>query len=182
MPPAEAGDVVCPSQRAVTTARFLPILTAKACPMIIRPATLDDLPEIAQRLIRHYEGRATPEQIMKGAKWMCWAIGSRERLVLIGPNAFGVASTGMFYGCEARAQVDILCCRPSAGGSWEALSMVRKMVAWARRRGFPMMRLDSDTGIDFAPFGKRLGAEPVTVTKYEIPTEIADGRTGRSGT
>ncbi len=172
MPAAETGDVVCQGQGAVITARFLPSWTATATLMPIRPATLDDLPEIAQRLIRHYAGRATPAQIMKGAKWMCWAIGSRDRLVLIGPNAFGVASTGMFYGCEPRAQVDILCCRPNAGGSLECLRMVRKMVAWARRRGFPMMRLDSDTGIDFSPFGKRLGAEPRTVVKYEIPTRL----------
>lgn len=157
------------------TARFLPVWTVKAARMLIRPATLDDLPEIAQRLIRHYAGRATPAQIMKGAKWMIWAIGNRDRIVLIGPNAFGIAQYGMFYGCEARAQVDILCCRPSAGGALESLRIVRKMVAWARRRGAPNLRLDSDTGVDFAPFGKRLGANPVTVTKYEIPTEVYRG-------
>ena len=138
--------------------------------MVIRPATLDDLPEIARRLILHYAGRATPAQIMKGARWMIWAIGSRDRLVLIGPNAFGIAQYGMFYGCEARAQVDILCCRPSAGGSLESLRMVRKMVAWARRRGARTLRLDADTGVDFAAFGKRLGAEPVMRTVFDIPT------------
>jgi hypothetical protein len=137
--------------------------------MAIRPATLEDLPEIAQRLMQHYRGRATPATIMQGARWMAEVIANRNRLVLIGPNSFGVAQTGMFYGCERRASVDILCCRPSAGGSMEALRMVRKMVAWARRRGAPSLRLDSDTGVDFAAFGKRLGAKPVTVTKYEIP-------------
>ena len=152
------------------TYRLLEVWTATAVPMAIRPACLDDLPEIARRLILHYAGRATPAQIMKGAKWMAWAIGSRDRLVLLGPTAFGVAQTGMFYGCERRAQVDILCCRPSAGRSLESLRMVRKMVAWARRRGVSNLRLDSDTGVDFAAFGKRLGAEPVKVTKYEIPT------------
>src|SRR5437764_5421521 len=114
----------------MVTAQFLMLWTAPALRMEIRPATLDDLPEIAQRLIRHYAGRATPAQIMKGAKWMVWAINSPSRLVLIGPNAFGVAQTAMFYGCERRASVDILCSRPSVGGSLEALRMVRKMVAW----------------------------------------------------
>jgi hypothetical protein len=137
--------------------------------MDLRPATLEDLPEIAQRLLAHYRGRATPETIMRGAKWMAWAINNPDRLVLLGPNSFGVAQTGMFYGCERRASIDILCCRPNAGASLEALRMVRKMVAWARRRGAPSLRLDSDTGVDFAAFGKRLGAKPVTVTKYEIP-------------
>jgi hypothetical protein len=153
----------------VITAWFLEPWTAVAEPMAIRPATLDDLPQIAQRLLQHYAGRATKETILRGAPWMTWAIGSRERLVLIGPNSFGVAQTGMFYGCERRASVDILCCRPSAGSSLEALRMVRKMVAWARRRGAPSLRLDADNGVDFAVFGKRLGAKPVTVTKFEIP-------------
>lgn len=137
--------------------------------MLIRVATLDDLPEIAQRLIRHYAGRATRETILAGAPWMARVIASRDRLVLIGPNAFGIAQYGMFYGCEVRASVDILCCRPSAGGALESLRMVRKMVAWARRRGARTLRLDADTGVDFAPFGKRLGAIATTVPRYEIP-------------
>lgn len=152
------------------TATFLPVWTAKATRMLIRPATLDDLPEIGRRLIRHYAGRATPAQIMKGARWMIWAIGSRDRLVLIGPNAFGIAQYAMFYGCEARAQVDILCCRPSAGHSLESLRMVRKMVAWARRKGVSRLRLEADNGTDFTPLAQRLGAEVTMSTKFDIPT------------
>lgn len=137
--------------------------------MRIRPATLADLPEIAQRLIRHYAGRATPAQIMAGAPWMARVLQNRDRLVLIGPNSFGIAQVGTFYGCERRASVDILCSRPSAGGSLESLRMVRKMVAWSKRRGARTLRLDADTGVDFAPFGKRLGASSVLVPRYEIP-------------
>lgn len=138
--------------------------------MAIRPAELNDLPEIARRLIQHYAGRATPAQIMRGAKWMAWAIGSRDRLVLLGPNAFGIASIGTFYGCERKARVDILCSRPSAGRSLESLRMVRKMVAWAKRRGAPTLRLDADTGVDFGPFARRLGATAVSTIKFDIPT------------
>lgn len=153
------------------TFRLLEVWRAAATRMSLRPATLDDLPEIGQRLILHYQGRATPAQIMKGAHWMIWAINSPSRLVLIGPNAFGVAQTAMFYGCERRASVDILCCRPNAGGSLESLRMIRKMVAWARRRGAPILRLEADNGVDFSAFAKRLDAKPVLTTKYEIPTE-----------
>lgn len=143
--------------------------TAVAEPMPIRPATLGDLPEIARRLMRHYPGRATPATILRGASWMVWAINSPTRLVLLGPNSFGIAQCGIFYGCERRASVDILCCRPSAGGSLESLRMLRKMVAWARHRGARTLRLDADNGLDFGPFARRLGATAVTVTKYEIP-------------
>ncbi len=152
------------------TYRLLDVWTSPVSPMLIRPACLSDLPEIARRLIRHYAGRATPAQILKGAKWMIWAIGSRDRLVLIGPNAFGIAQYAMFYGCEARAQVDILCCRPNAGGSLESLRMLRKMVAWARRRGVSSLRLEADNGTDFSMFAKRLGARSKTAVKYDIPT------------
>lgn len=151
------------------TYRLLEVWTAAATRMLIRPACLDDLPAIARHLMRHYAGRATRETIMQGAPWMARVIQNRDRLVLIGPNAFGIAQYGMFYGCERRASVDILCSRPSAGGSLESLRMLRKMVAWARRRGARTLRLDADTGVDFAAFGKRLGATASMVPRYEIP-------------
>lgn len=152
------------------TARFLELWTAPAVQMSIRPAALTDLLEIARRMMRHYPTRATNATAIAGAKWICWAITNRDRLVLIGPNAFGIASIGTFYGCERRARVDILCSRLSAGHSLESLRMVRKMVAWARRRGVSSLRLDADTEVDFAPFARRLGARPVTTTKFEIST------------
>ncbi len=152
------------------TARFLEVWKAPAVQMAIRPAALTDLLEIARRMMLHYPTRATNATAIAGARWICWAINNRDRLVLIGPNAFGIAQYGMFYGCEARARVDILCCRPSAGGALESLRMLRKMVAWARRRGAPSLRLDADTGVNFAPFAKRLGGVAVPVTKFEIPT------------
>lgn len=170
MPTAQAGDVVCQGQGTVITYRLLEVWKAAAVQMEIRPAALTDLLEIARRMMLHYPERATSTTAIAGAKWICWAIGNRNRLVLIGPNAFGIAQYGMFYGCEARAQVDILCCRPSAGGALESLRMLRKMVAWARRRGAPSLQLSSDNGTDFAAFGKRLGAIPVTIVKHEIPT------------
>lgn len=138
--------------------------------MAIRPAALSDLLEIARRMMLHYPTRATNATAIGGAKWICWAINNRDRLVLIGPSAFGIASIGTFYGCERRARVDILCCRPSAGHSLESLRMVRKMVTWARRRGVSNLQLDADTGVDFSPFARRLGAAVVSMTKFEIPT------------
>lgn len=170
MPAVETGDVVCQGQRAVITAHFLPVWTAKAMAMRIRPAMLADLMEIARRMMLHYPTRATNATAIAGAKWICRAINSPNSLVLLSPSAFGIVSIGTYYGCERRARVDILCSRPSAGHSLESLRMVRKMIAWAKHRGFPTLRLEADTGVDFGPFARRLGAGLVMTTKFDIPT------------
>jgi hypothetical protein len=137
--------------------------------MEIRPACLADLPEIAERLLRHYPGRATRESIMAGAPWMIWAMKSPDRLVLIGPNSFGIAETGIFYGFERRASVGLLCSQAAPGSAFEVLRMLRKMIAWARRKGALELKLDADNGTDFSAFAKRLGARQTAVTKYYVP-------------
>ncbi len=148
------------------TARFLEVWKAPATQMRLRPASLDDLPEIIRRMFLFYPRRAS----MTALPWMRRLLTSPEHLALIGPNAFGIARIGMFYGCERKASVDILCSRPSVGGSLEALRIVRKLAVWAGRRGLPTLRLDADTGVDFGPFAKRLKAKPVWTVKFEIPT------------
>ena len=48
--------------------------------------------------------------------------------------------------------------------------MVRMMIAWAKEQGAQgAFKLEADTGIDFAPFAKRLGGHAVTTTRYDIP-------------
>lgn len=136
--------------------------------MQIRPAGLDDLPEITRRMFEHYNGRLTAQRVPAGLRWMRAAILNPSRLVLIGPHSFGMAQVDTFYGFERRALVDILCSRPVPGAAFESLRMLRKMVAWARRKGARELKFDADTGVDFSPFARRLGAETVTVRKHRI--------------
>lgn len=154
-------------------ARFLSEWKGRAVPMEHRPATLEDLPLIAQFLQKHYPGRATRETIMRGAKWMAWCIQSPTRAVLIGPNSFAVASYDTHYGCERKARIDIICARAAPGSSLESLRLVRKLVSWARRHGCPTLRMDADNATDFGPFAKRLGARRIETVKYEI--EVGHG-------
>jgi len=131
-------------------------------PLEIRPATLEDMPFLVALAQEAYPGRG----IERGIPWMEWAIQNPERLVLIGPGCAGVAQVSWNYGFERRARLDML-----AGKShWSTFKMVRHMLAWAKSMGATgNFRLDADTGVDFAPFAKRLGGKPVTLTRYEIP-------------
>ena len=140
--------------------------TALAARKFIRRASLDDMPFIIGMAKEKYPAR----QIEQGIPWMEWCIGSPERLVLVGPNSVGVAQVDWRYGFERRGRLDMLASRPQASAPWEAFRMVRMMLAWAKEQGAQgTFRLDADTGIDFGPFAKRLGGEPVTLTRYEIP-------------
>ena len=140
--------------------------TALAARKFIRRASLDDMPFIIGMAKEKYPAR----QIEQGIPWMEWCIGSPERLVLVGPNSVGVAQVDWRYGFERRGRLDMLASRPQASAPWEAFRMVRMMLAWAKEQGAQgTFRLYADTGIDFGPFAKRLGGEPVTLTRYEIP-------------
>lgn len=150
-------------------ARLIEPWTAIAQPMPIRQAAPEDLAEIIRRIMLHYGVRASPEKIKQSSPWMQQAIVDPNRLVLLGPNSFGMARVGTFYGSERQASVDILCCRPIASAAFESLRMLRKMIAWTRRRGAPTLRLEADRGIDFEPFARRLNAERRVSVRYEIP-------------
>jgi hypothetical protein len=139
----------------------------------IRKATSDDETFMFEIAKEKYPERA----IERGAPWVRWAMQHSERLVLVGPNSFGIAQVGWFYGMERRARLDMLCARPIPGAALEALKMVRMMVAWAAEQGATgAFRLDADTGVDFEPFARRLGGKLVTTTWYDIPLRGDHGR------
>ena len=139
----------------------------------IREATSADEPFMFAIAREKYPERA----IERGATWVRWAMKHPERLVLVGPNSFGIAQVSWFYGFERRARLDMLCARPVAGAALEALKMVRMMVVWAAAQGAEgAFKLDADTGVDFEPFARRLGGKAVTTTRYEIPLRGEHGR------
>lgn len=139
----------------------------------IRKATVDDEAFMFAIAREKYPERA----IERGAPWVRWAMKHEDRLVLVGPNSFGIAQVSWFYGFERRARLDMLCARPVSGAALEALRMVRIMVAWAAEHGAEgTFKMDADTGVDFEPFARRLGGKAVTATRYEIPLRGGHGR------
>lgn len=143
-----------------------PTCFAFGAPPAIRRATLDDIPFIRELALEKYPAR----QVEQGLSWMLWCLKNPERLVLVGQNSVGMAAMAWNYGFEPRARLDMLASRPVAGAPWEAFRMVRMMIAWAKEQGAQgAFKLEADTGIDFAPFAKRLGGYAVITTRYDIP-------------
>ena len=137
--------------------------SSPAKPMI-RQATLDDIPFIAQLGKERYPQR----DIEKDIPWARWCIQNPDRLVLVGPNSMGCCQIDWIYGHECKARLDVLAARP--GPIWEALRMLRIMLNWARQKGaVGSFILDANTGVDFEPFSQRLGGRKVTRVEYEIP-------------
>lgn len=53
--------------------------------------------------------------------------------------------------------------------------MLSQVVDWARSKGATKFRFGADTGVDFAPFARRLGARPDTPA-YVVDLERTNGR------
>ncbi|MFA5897720.1 MAG: hypothetical protein WC829_01275 [Hyphomicrobium sp.] len=134
----------------------------------IHVATDADKPFMLALAREKYPGR----NIDLGIPWVERCMANPDRLVLVGPNSFGIAQADWLYGFERRGRLDMLCARPQPGVALEALRMVRMMVGWAKSRGcLGTFKLDADTGVDFGPFARRLGGVKVTSVRYEIPLE-----------
>lgn len=131
---------------------------------MIRLATLDDVPRALAIAATAYPGRGTE----RAEPWVRWAIPHPDRLCLIGAATIGMASLTLHYGFELRARLDLLA--STDPHLYDAMRMVRAMVRWARQRGaVGVFKLDSDTGVDFGPFARRLGGRPVQHARYEVP-------------
>lgn len=112
--------------------------------------------------------------VEKSIRWVERAMDNPDRLVLVGPNSFGIAQADWIYGSERRGRLDMMCARTEAAAGLaagvEILRMVEIMVGWARTKGCAgTFKLDADTGVDFEPLAQRLGGKVVTVKRCEIP-------------
>ena len=136
-----------------------------------RPKQSGDLIHIASETDREFIMDLVREMypgkdVDRSVPWVEWCLKNLDHLVLVGDNSFGIARAEWVYGFERLGTLLILCSR---GRNLEALRMVRKMIAWAKTRGCLEFRLDANTGVDFAAFGKRLKAKRETILRYNIP-------------
>lgn len=137
-------------------------------PSFIRQGTENDIPFMTALFQEAYPARG----IERGLPWMKWAMGNVDRLVLVGAHSAGVACVSWNYGFEPKGRLDILAARPAARGFLEPFRMLGMMIQWAKLRGaVGTFKIEADTGVDFGPFARRLGGQPVTRTWYEIPLE-----------
>lgn len=143
--------------------RFIPTLDVLQS---LHRATDADLPFMEALATEKYPGRP----VKQGQPWVEWCMKNEDRLVLVGPNSFGIAQAQWIYGFERRGRLDMICARTTARSSFEPLRMIRLMVDWAKARGcVGTFKIDADTGVNFTPFAARLGGYAVTVERCEIP-------------
>lgn len=132
----------------------------------IRVATLDDLPKWLYLAKERYPDR----DIGATARWVSWCITHPARLVLVGHGCAGIAGVDLHYGIELRGKMNVLYSIPCLEPGIEAMTMLKKMVAWAKEKGaVPPFLIDNDSGVDFGPFVKRLGGQRDEAPRYTIP-------------
>ena len=130
---------------------------------MIRRVTVEDIPRALEMAAAAYPER----RVAMGEDWARWVIGHPDRICLISDEALGVASIVTRYGHERRAQLDLLASLNPR--SFDPVRMLRAMVEWARsRQAVGAFKIDSDTGVDFGPFVRRLGGRAVTNKRYEV--------------
>lgn len=137
----------------------------------IRRVTEADIPWGMKIAMDRYPGR----DVIHATGYIKWCLGSPNHIVLRGDFAFGVASVNMKYGFEKRARLDILAAERGNKAVLESFHIVRAMVRWAALQGAQgAFVIDSDTGVDFGPFARRLGGhevDPAQNRRYHIPLD-----------
>ena len=130
---------------------------------MIRRVTVEDIPRALEMAAAAYPER----RVAMGEDWARWVVGHPDRICLISDEALGVASIVTRYGHERRAQLDLLASLNPR--SFDPVRMLRAMIEWARsRQAVGAFKIDSDTGVDFGPFVRRLGGRAVTNKRYEV--------------
>lgn len=137
----------------------------------IRRATLDDLPFFAELIQNRYGDRFhDPQKANANSNWLALAFERPDFTCLRGTHTAGVARVVIAYGAELLPQLVGMAAWPGAG--LEPLRMLRVMLRWAKVRGATGdFAVSADTGVDFAPFAKRLGGRKVIKEVWEIPLE-----------
>ena len=140
--------------------------------MPIKIATAEDLPRVFEIGRASYKNR----DVGLAQRYLEDALNRSDRLFLVGNETAGIASVTDIYGFERKARLDILAGYGTKTAPLEAFRMVKIMLDWATKAGAKSFRLEADTGVDFAPFARRLGGALVNNPCYDIPlTEKSDG-------
>lgn len=132
--------------------------------LVIRRATMEDLPYCLAIAERCYPGRGTGQ----AAAWGEWHIKNPESIVLLGPASLSVGCVATRYGYERIARMEVLGAVKGEASVFEPLRHMRMLAAWARERGLKLI-ITSDTGIDLGPLALRLGGRRLpSAARYEV--------------
>ena len=76
-------------------------------------------------------------------------------------HAFTVAYINTFPWLPSHMEVNVTFVCADDGAMWEAMSLLRASIAWARKRNCRYWNLSSDTDVDLKSIAMRLGAKEV---------------------
>lgn len=129
---------------------------------MIKPAKADDIDFLLAVARARYpafdEGQAR--------LWLMRALTDPNMLVVRGDYGGGVAIvTKAFWGGAPKAHMLFTCALPNR--KLEGYFLLKAMDEWRKKMGAESLHFGSDTGVDFGPIAKRLGAVEETVS-YRI--------------
>ncbi|HEX3524235.1 MAG TPA: hypothetical protein VHT52_19365 [Stellaceae bacterium] len=74
-------------------------------------------------------------------------------------DAFLIAILAVIPWLPAKMECNVALVYAENGKMWQALTLIRESVAWARRRGCFEWHVSSESVYDLAPLARRVGAE-----------------------
>lgn len=123
---------------------------------MIRAATSADIPfllDVARARYTEAFDAAAVRAFLAGA------IANPSLCVLRSERGGAVAAiTKAFWGGPSKAYLLFIVALPGRGLASDGLALVRAVDAWRRERGAESLHFGEDTGMDFAPLARRLGA------------------------
>ena len=107
--------------------------------------------------------------------WLAGMLQNPNALVIRTASAFAIATvlTPAWHPKEPECHVLFLCA--AEGKHWQAVTLVRETVRWARERGCLKWWFSSETEHDIEMLARRVGAEPA-VMRYCLNLEAPGGR------
>jgi len=129
----------------------------------LRRCGIDDLPFILSLAYERYRAFDPGRTLI----WLAQTLQNPLSLMLRAERAFLIASIAVpaWHPNEKEAHVLFVCA--GDGYHWQACTLLRQSVDWARGQGCVSWHVSSETEYDIEPLARRLGAEP-WVTRYKL--------------
>lgn len=145
----------------------------RPCAHPITVVTVNDLPwllSLASERYRHFDPGRT-------LLWLMGALQNKDGLVIRTSDAFSIASilTPAWHPKESECHVLFLCA--AVGAHWQAISLLRETIRFARERKCVRWWFSSETEHAIDQLARRVGAEPA-VMRYKL--DLSDGHVQQS--
>lgn len=129
-----------------------------------RKCTVDDLPWILSLAHRRYTKTPDPGTSLS---WLVRCLQTPLALVIRSEGAFctAIIETQAWWPGEPECHIAVLVA--DKGHHWEAITLLKTTISWARANGCARWYLSSETDFDFEMLARRVGAKP-GVMKYRL--------------